>query len=171
MFVLWNQIHIQALELHVCVLVGWVPDWHDHQVAIVTCNGTPVTTWSPWQQGESYNTITLQDYSIRSIDLYIKFKTPKWHSNNLASCLDAAPQTLYSLYASYKNIYAINKTLYMAFVDLEKALGRVTRRVIKSLWALPKLGVEELVVRLTQSIMKMPEAECVLFTTWVKSSA
>ena len=29
-FVLCNQIHVQALELHICVLVGWVPDWRGH---------------------------------------------------------------------------------------------------------------------------------------------
>ena len=80
--VLWNQIHVQALELHVCILVGWVPDWHDHQVATVTCNGTPVTTWSPWQQGRELpiNHITWLHHE-EYWNIHRKFKTPKWHSN------------------------------------------------------------------------------------------
>ena len=43
---------------------------------------------------------------------------------------------------------AVNKRLYMAFVDLEKAFDRVYRKII--LWALRKLGVEEWIVRLVQ---------------------
>ena len=46
--------------------------------------------------------------------------------------------------------YAINKTLCMAFVDLEKAFDRVPRRIIW--WALHKLGVDEWLVRLMQSM-------------------
>ena len=45
---------------------------------------------------------------------------------------------------------AANKRLYMAFVDLEKAFDRVPRKVIW--WALRKLGVEEWIVRLVQSM-------------------
>ena len=45
---------------------------------------------------------------------------------------------------------AVNKRLYMAFVDLEKAFDRVPRKVIW--WALRKLGVEEWIVRLIQSM-------------------
>ena len=41
---------------------------------------------------------------------------------------------------------AANKTLYMAFVDLEKVFDRAPRKVIW--WALRKLGVEEWIVRL-----------------------
>ena len=43
---------------------------------------------------------------------------------------------------------AVNKRLYMAFVDLEKAFDRVPQKVIW--WALRKLGVEEWIVRLVQ---------------------
>ena len=45
---------------------------------------------------------------------------------------------------------AVNKRLYMAFVDLEKAFDCVPRKVI---WrALRKLGVEEWIVRLVQGM-------------------
>ena len=43
---------------------------------------------------------------------------------------------------------AVNKRLYMAFVDLEKAFDCVPRKVIW--WALRKLGVEEWIVRLVK---------------------
>ena len=43
---------------------------------------------------------------------------------------------------------AVNKRLYMAFVDLKKTFDRVPRKVIW--WALRKLGVEEWIVRLVQ---------------------
>ena len=45
---------------------------------------------------------------------------------------------------------AVNKRLYMAFVDLEKAFDRVPRKVIW--WALRKLGVEGWIVRLVQGM-------------------
>ena len=45
---------------------------------------------------------------------------------------------------------AVNKRLYMAFVDLEKAFDHVPRKVIW--WALRKLGVEEWIVRLVQGM-------------------
>ena len=45
---------------------------------------------------------------------------------------------------------AVNKRLYMAFVDLEKAFDRVPRKVIR--WALRKLGVEEWIVLLVQGM-------------------
>ena len=45
---------------------------------------------------------------------------------------------------------AVNKRLYMAFVDLEKAFDRVPLKVIW--WALRKLGVEEWIVRLVQGM-------------------
>ena len=45
---------------------------------------------------------------------------------------------------------AANKTLYMAFIDLEKAFDRVPRNVIW--WAMRKLGIEEWLVRVVQSM-------------------
>ena len=47
---------------------------------------------------------------------------------------------------------AANKPLYMAFVDLEKAFNRVPRDVIW--WAMRKLGIDEWLVRLVQSMYK-----------------
>ena len=47
---------------------------------------------------------------------------------------------------------AANKPLYMAFVDLEKAFDRVPRDVIW--WAMRKLGIDEWLVRLLQSMYK-----------------
>ena len=47
---------------------------------------------------------------------------------------------------------AANKRLYMAFVDLEKAFDRVPRDVIW--WAMRKLGIDEWLVRLVQSMYK-----------------
>ena len=47
---------------------------------------------------------------------------------------------------------AANKPLYMAFFDLEKAFDRVPRDVIW--WAMRKLGIDEWLVRLVQSIYK-----------------
>ena len=43
-----------------------------------------------------------------------------------------------------------NKRLYMAFVDLEKAFDRVPREVLW--WAMRKVGVEEWLIRLVQSM-------------------
>ena len=45
---------------------------------------------------------------------------------------------------------AVNKRLYMTFVDLEKAFDRVPQKVIW--WALRKLGVEKWIVPLVQGI-------------------
>ena len=47
---------------------------------------------------------------------------------------------------------AANKPLYMAFIDLEKALDCVPRDVIW--WAMRKLGIDEWLVRLVQSMYK-----------------
>ena len=47
---------------------------------------------------------------------------------------------------------AANKPLYMAFVDLEKAFDRVPRDVIW--WAMHKLGIDEWLVHLVQSMYK-----------------
>ena len=46
--------------------------------------------------------------------------------------------------------FAANKTLYLAFVDLEKAFNRVARLVLW--WALRSLGVEESAVRIIQAM-------------------
>ena len=51
-----------------------------------------------------------------------------------------------------KKHLAANKLLYMAFVDLEKAFDRVPRDVIW--WAMRKLGIDEWLVRLVQSMYK-----------------
>ena len=52
-----------------------------------------------------------------------------------------------------------NKPLYMAFVDLEKAFDRVPRDVIW--WAMRKLGIDEWLVRLVQSMSgKYPCGVC-----------
>ena len=45
---------------------------------------------------------------------------------------------------------AVNKRLYMAFLDLEKVFDRVPQKVIW--WALRKLGVEEWIVRLVKGM-------------------
>ena len=45
---------------------------------------------------------------------------------------------------------SVNKRLYRAFVNLEKAFHCVPRKVIW--WALRKLGVEEWIVRLVQGM-------------------
>ena len=42
------------------------------------------------------------------------------------------------------------KKLYYAFVDLEKAFGRVPREVVR--WALRKLGVDELLIRIVMAL-------------------
>ena len=47
---------------------------------------------------------------------------------------------------------AANKPVYMAFIDLEKAFNRVPRDVIW--WAMRKLGIDECLVRLVQSMYK-----------------
>ena len=47
---------------------------------------------------------------------------------------------------------AATKPLYMAFIDLEKAFDRVPRDVIW--WAMRKLGIDEWLVRLVQSMYK-----------------
>ena len=47
---------------------------------------------------------------------------------------------------------AANKPLYMAFIDLEKTFDRVPRDVIW--WAMRKLGIDEWLVRLVQSMYK-----------------
>ena len=47
---------------------------------------------------------------------------------------------------------AKNKTLYFAFIDLEKAFDRVPRRVIW--WAMRKLGLDEWIITLVQTMYK-----------------
>ena len=62
---------------------------------------------------------------------------------------------------------AANKTLYMAFIDLEKTSDRLPRKIIW--WALRKLGVEEWIVRLVQGCMQMRGGVSVLVRGTVKS--
>ena len=49
-----------------------------------------------------------------------------------------------------ENFHAINKTLYMAFVNLENAFHRLSRLVIW--WALRRLGIDEWLVQLIQGM-------------------
>ena len=49
-----------------------------------------------------------------------------------------------------EKFYAVNKTVYMAFVNLENAFNGVPRRAIW--WALCKLSTDEWLVRLIQSM-------------------
>ena len=57
------------------------------------------------------------------------------------------------LYVSYRrSTWLPNKPLYMTFIDLEKAFDRVPRDVIW--WAMCKLGIDEWLVRLVQSMYK-----------------
>ena len=67
-----------------------------------------------------------------------------------------------------EKFYAINKTLCMAFVDLEKAFDCVPRRVI--LWALCKLGIDEWLVRLIQSMYENARSRVRVVCNLVKSS-
>ena len=67
-----------------------------------------------------------------------------------------------------EKFHAINKTVCMSCVNLEKAFNHVPRRAIW--WALRTLGIEEWLVRLIQKCVKMPDTEYVLVATWVKSS-
>ena len=46
--------------------------------------------------------------------------------------------------------FAANKPLYIAFVNLEKAFGRVPRKVLW--WALRSVGVEEWAIRIIQGM-------------------
>ena len=62
---------------------------------------------------------------------------------------------------------AVNKRLYMVFVDLEKAFDCVPRKVIW--WAMRKLGVEVWLVRLVQGMQVMREAEFELARASAKS--
>ena len=96
---------------------------------------------------------------------------------NLASYLDTAPQTTYPLHVSHKKSSMPSTThctprLHTAFVDLEKSFDCIPR--------LPEVPSGGLFTCLAlrrgwwgsyKARMEMSEAECVLFATWVKSSA
>ena len=62
---------------------------------------------------------------------------------------------------------AANKLLYMAFVDLEKAFDRVPRDVIW--WEMRKLGIDEWLVRLVQSMYKDVRSRVELVVDTVRS--
>ena len=66
-----------------------------------------------------------------------------------------------------EKFYAINKTLYMAFVNLEKAFNHVPRRVIW--WALCNSALMSGWCGSYRACIKTPEAECLLVATWVKN--
>ena len=59
---------------------------------------------------------------------------------------------------------AKNKKLYFAFVDLEKALNRVPRKVIW--WAMRKLGIEEWIVRFVQAMYNNTRSRIVVNNTY-----
>ena len=67
---------------------------------------------------------------------------------SVASCLAVALLMQFLLYVSYRR----RTWLYMTFVDLEKASDRVPRDVIW--WAMRKLGIDEWLVHLVQSMYK-----------------
>ena len=62
------------------------------------------------------------------------------------------PDSIFIVRQLQEKHLAANKPLYMAFVDLEKAFDRVPRDVIW--WSMRKLGIEEWLVRLVQSMYK-----------------
>ena len=68
---------------------------------------------------------------------------------SVASCLAVALLMQFLLYVSYRRS---TWPLYMAFINLEKAFDRVPRDVIW--WAMRKLGIDEWLVRLVQSMYK-----------------
>lgn len=72
---------------------------------------------------------------------------------SVASCQEVAllMQVFIVCQLQEKHLTA-NKLLYMAFIDLEKAFDRVPRDVIW--WAMRKLGLDEWLVRLVQSMYK-----------------
>ena len=72
---------------------------------------------------------------------------------SVASCLAVALLMQFFIVRQLQEKHlAANKPLYMAFVDLEKAFDRVPRDVIW--WAMRKLGIDEWLVRLVQSMYK-----------------
>ena len=62
---------------------------------------------------------------------------------------------------------AVNKTLYVAFIDLEKAFDRLPQKVIW--WVLRKLGVEEWIVGLVQGMYANVRSRVLLVRGTVKS--
>ena len=76
--------------------------------------------------------------------------------------------SIFTVHQLQQKFPAINKTLYMALVNLEIAFDHVHRRVIW--WALCKPSVEECPEHPIQIMYKMPGAECMLVAIWVKGS-
>ena len=68
---------------------------------------------------------------------------------NLALCLRGKIDTVFIL-RTLEVYHAEWKKLHMCFVDLEKALGRLLRKVFK--WAMRKKGIPEVLVRSVMSL-------------------
>ena len=59
---------------------------------------------------------------------------------------------IFIIYQLQEKYLAVNKPLYLAFVDLEKAFDFVPRKVIW--WPMRKLGAEEWAIRVVQGMYK-----------------
>ena len=64
-------------------------------------------------------------------------------------------------FLSIRNLDGKNLTLYFAFVDLEKAFGRVLRKVLW--WVMRSLGVDEWIVCLMQAMYLNAKCHTICF--------